>query len=95
MTANVDSKVDRSCNNWACCLWCCGKPDDVIEVRPAPPPPTPAPAALVRTVAIRTLKDVGSLSGETQIQFDAVHLSVHHTPTLTPQVTPEQSMQEE
>jgi len=94
MTANVDSRVKDSCNNWACCLWCCGKKDDVQEVQIAPAP-APQPAQLVRTVALRTLKDIGSLGGDTQIQFDAVHLSVHHTPTLTPQVTPEQSMQEE
>ena len=86
MTANVDSRVKDSCNNWACCLWCCGKKDDVIEVRPAPVP-IPQPAQLVRTVALQTLKDVGSLSGETQIQFDAVHLTVHHTPQVTPETS--------
>jgi len=94
MTANVDSRVDRSCNDWKCCFFCCKGTDDVQEVQVAPAP-APQPAQLVRTVALRTLKDVGSLGGDTQIQFDAVHLSVHHTPTLTPQVTPEQSMQEE
>lgn len=95
MTANVDSRVDRSCNNWACCFRCC-EVEEPERIQVAPPPtPAPAPAELVRTVAMRTLKDVGTLSGETQIQFDAVHLSVHHTPTLTPQVTPEQSLHEE
>lgn len=77
MTANVDSRVKDSCNNWACCLWCCGKKDDV-QTQVAPPP-TPEPAQLVRSVAMRTLKDVGT-PGTTEIHFQAVELHVKRTP---------------
>lgn len=78
MTANVNSKVSDSCNNWACCLWCCGSKDDVREAEVAPAP-TPEPAALVRSVAMRSLKDVAT-HGTTEIHFQAVELHVKRTP---------------
>lgn len=78
MTANVDSRVSDSCNNWACCLWCCGSKEDVKEVEVVPAP-TPEPAQLVRSVAMRSLKDTGTL-GSTEIHFQDVELHVKKTP---------------
>ena len=89
MTANVHSPVDRSCNNWFCCFRT--QPDDVVEIQVQPParPNSPEPTGpfeLVRSVAMRQLRDTEVLSPtDLDIEFDAVHLKVHHTPHTTPE----------
>jgi len=96
---NASNQMDRSCN-WRCCFGC----KDQVEETPAPAP-TPAPivrsqastelhgtaartdeaaARLRRQVAMHEVAD-----GALDVEFDAVHLKIRHTPETSEAVTDE------
>ena len=82
MTAvTVKANLDRSCN-WRCC--CCV---DIEESKPVPLVRSPEMQDLAQRASDAT-KDViqgtKSGSGELDVEFDAVHVHVKHTPETTP-----------